>query len=184
MSVKVYVEGGGDHNKALETECRRGFSEFFERAGLKGRMPRVVACGSRQRAHDRYRAARKHPTGADTAVLLVDSEGPVSGQTTDDQIHFMVQAMEAWFYADKGALDAFYVRDFQQSALTQRADVENISKKDLFDGLKRATKDCQKGEYSKGDHSCKILALVDPAKVRGASSYAEWLLRYLDTVCE
>lgn len=45
MSVKVYVEGGGDHNKALQTQWRKGFSEFFLRAGLEGRMPAVVACG-------------------------------------------------------------------------------------------------------------------------------------------
>jgi hypothetical protein len=96
----------------------------------------------------------------------------------------MVQAMEAWFHADKDALEAFYVRDFRKSALTQRADVEKISKKDLFDGLKRATKDCQKGEYSKGDHSFKILALVDPAKVRDASGYAERLLGHLDRICK
>lgn len=43
--MKIYVEGGGD-SKELKTRCRRGFSNFFEKAGLKGRMPRVVACGS------------------------------------------------------------------------------------------------------------------------------------------
>ena len=36
MSVKIYVEGGGDV-RALKRECRHGFAEFFRRAGLEGR---------------------------------------------------------------------------------------------------------------------------------------------------
>ena len=44
--VKIYVEGGGDQAK-LKRECRRAFSKFFEKAGFKGKMPRVVASGSR-----------------------------------------------------------------------------------------------------------------------------------------
>ena len=46
MIVKVYVEGGGDRNKALQTQCRRGFSEFVKKNGLAGRMPRIVAYSS------------------------------------------------------------------------------------------------------------------------------------------
>jgi hypothetical protein len=47
--------------------------------------------------------------------------------------------------------------------------------------MKQATKDCQKGEYSKGQHSFQILALIDPAKVRAASpKHAGRLLDVLD----
>jgi hypothetical protein len=35
--VKLYVEGGGDY-KDLQIECWRGFCEFLEKAGLKGKM--------------------------------------------------------------------------------------------------------------------------------------------------
>ena len=53
-----------------------------------------------------------------------------------------------------------------------------------FTGLQRATKDCQKGEYDKGQHSFQILARIDPAKVRMASSiHAERFLQVLDRVC-
>ena len=51
MKVKVYVEGGGD-GKDLRTKCRRGFSSFFEKADLVGRMPQVIACGGRAKAFD------------------------------------------------------------------------------------------------------------------------------------
>ena len=92
--------------------------------------------------------------------------------------------MESWFHADKSALASYYTQGFRPNALSQRLEIELISKSDLFDGLQRATKGCQqgeysKGEYSKGDHSFKILALIDPAKVSAASPYANRLLAIL-----
>jgi hypothetical protein len=79
VTVKVYVEGGGDHNKALETQCRRGFSEFFRRAGLEHRMPRVVRCGGRRQAYEKFRISHEGASPDDFAILLVDSEAPVAG---------------------------------------------------------------------------------------------------------
>jgi hypothetical protein len=92
----------------------------------------------------------------------------------------MVQAMEAWFHADKDALGEYYGQGFRLAGLSQRPDVENIPKADLFAGLQRATKDCKKGEYSKGEHSFQILAQIDPAKVRAASPFADRFLRVLE----
>lgn len=51
--VKIYAEGGGNA-ASLKAECRKGFSKFFETAGFKGRMPRVIACGGRQDAYDSF----------------------------------------------------------------------------------------------------------------------------------
>jgi hypothetical protein len=90
-----------------------------------------------------------------------------------------VQTIEAWFHADKATLRQYYGGSFKESALNGRTNVEEILKADLFDGLKRATKDCQKGEYSKGQHSFQILARIDPSKVRAASPHAERLLTTL-----
>ena len=75
MNVKVYVEGGGDRRE-LRTKCRQSFSSFFREAGLDERLPRVIACGSRQQAYDRFCSAVAHRSG-DFNFLLVDSEGPV-----------------------------------------------------------------------------------------------------------
>ena len=78
VSVKIYVEGGGD-SKALKTACRRGFQSFIKKAGLQGRMPRVVACGSRRNAYESFKTAH---AGQDTTVLLlVDAEGPVTAES-------------------------------------------------------------------------------------------------------
>jgi hypothetical protein len=53
VNVRIYVEGGGGQNKALDTQCRRGFREFFRKAGLDLRMPGIVSCGARNGAYDR-----------------------------------------------------------------------------------------------------------------------------------
>ncbi|MDR0720595.1 MAG: hypothetical protein LBF78_13230, partial [Treponema sp.] len=58
--VKIYVEGGGDTH-TLRTACRRGFSGFLEKAGLKGYMPRIVACGSRNNAYADFCTAMTLP---------------------------------------------------------------------------------------------------------------------------
>jgi Domain of unknown function (DUF4276) len=202
VTVKVYVEGGGDHNKALQTQCRRGFAEFFLNAGLKNRMPKVVACGGRQRAYERFCTAHECAGAKELPILLVDSEAQVvessrwdhvrlrpddrwqcPQRASDDQIHLMVQTMEAWFHADKDELEEYYGRGFRASALSQRSDIENISKADLFSGLRQATRDCQKGEYSKGQDSFQILARIDPARVRAASKHADRLLQALEREC-
>lgn len=198
MILRIYVEGGGDHNKALTTECRKGFSEFLSKAGFRGRMPKVIACGGRLEAFKRFRTAQEgSPT--DSPLLLVDSESPLSHQSswthvqlrpgdlwqrpsnaTDDQLHLMVQTMEAWFHCDVDALVGFFGKGFRPNALSSRTEIEEIPKSELLDGLKKATKDCKKGEYSKGGHSFQILAKVDPVKVRSSSPNAERLLTCLD----
>ncbi len=203
MNVRIYVEGGGDHNKALDTEYRRGFREFFRKAGLDRRMPRIVSCGARSGAFKSFRTSHANAGDEDFPILLVDSEAPVSGgdawehvrtrdgwhrpdSATPDQLHLMVQAMEAWFHADKDKVKEYYGRGFRPGALSQRPEIDMIPKADLWAGLKAATTACPtKGEYSKGGHSFKILALIDPIKVRAASPvHAGRLLNLLDRICK
>ena len=56
VNIKVYVEGGGD-GRELRAKCRKGFGDFFHSAGMAGHMPKVIACGSRQRAYEKFQAA-------------------------------------------------------------------------------------------------------------------------------
>lgn len=202
MSVRVYVEGGGDHNKALDTACRRGFREFFRKAGLHGRLPRIVSCGSRTSAYNSFRTSQENAGSDDVPMLLVDSEAPVSGGdawehvkardawqrpdgATPDQLHLMVQTMEAWFHADRKKIEEYYGKGFRPGALSQQPEIDNIPKADLFAGLKAATRACPaKGEYSKGGHSFEILARIDPARVRASSPvHVGRLLDVLDRIC-
>jgi hypothetical protein len=202
VTVKVYVEGGGDHNKALHSQCRRGFSDFFRKAGLEGRMPRVVACGGRQQAYDAFRTAHASVEPGSLPILLVDSEAAVVGNdpwehvrlrpgdswlrpdgATQDQLHLMVQVMEAWFYTDQDELQRYFRGGFHPAAPSRRRDVENIPEADLLASLELATKHSERGEYSKGRDSFEILARIDPARVRVAAMHADRLLGVLNRVC-
>lgn len=198
-NFKVFVEGGA--RGALNTRCREGFSSFFEKSGLKGKMPKIVACGSRQHAYDDFCASLAKAKPDDIFVLLVDSEAPVNGQEDQvwnhvllregdkwprpnaakaEHLHFMVECMEAWFMADKTCLEAYFGQGFEANKLPSRSDIEQIAKTDLYEGLKNATKNCKtKARYGKGCHSFDILGKIDPAKVIAASPYAK---RLIDTL--
>ena len=149
MNVKVYVEGGGDTSSS-KTNCRKGFRTFFEKAGLGGRMPRIIACGSRQKAFDKFCTAFGNAKNNEFIVLLVDSEDPVSGgispwshlknrdnwdkpqNAVDDNAHLMVQVMETWLFADKNSLSAYFGNGFSDGSLPNRSDIENIPKEDIY----------------------------------------------------
>lgn len=72
--VKLYVEGGGD-SESLHSKCRDGFRCFLKNARLSGALPRIVACGGRGKAIDRFCTALSQ---GEEALLLVDSEEPVT----------------------------------------------------------------------------------------------------------
>jgi hypothetical protein len=191
VAAYLYVEGGGD-SKALRSACREGFRKLLERAGLQGRMPRIVACGGRSEAFADFCTAVRQ--GESLCVLLVDAEAPITVNSAwdhvktrpgdgwdkpdgvdDDQLHLMVQCMEAWFLADRPAINTFFGQGFQESALPAVTAVsENVAKTDLYARLTQATRNTKtKGTYGKGEHSFKLLATLDPALVRSASPWAE-----------
>ena len=160
-------------------------------------MPRVVACGSRQRAYDQFCAAINEAETGGFIVLLVDSEAAVtSGDSpwehlrkrdnwtqpsaaVDDSAQLMVQCMEAWFVADRQSLSAYFGQDFKAAALPAREDVEAIAKRDLEQTLRQATSACSKGAYRKGRHSFELLGCLDPSKVMESSPHAR---RFIDAL--
>lgn len=203
-SVVVYAEGGGSgaHSDALQSELRRGFSEFFSKTSLgTRRRPSVVACGGREQAFDRFTTALAQ---GQNALLLVDSEAPVDpaamtggdsrawrpwlhlkqqagwsrpDAANDCDAHLMVQCMESWLLCDVQALAQFYQSGFKAPALPGTG-MEAVPKSVVFSALQQATQDCRsKAVYGKGTHSFKLLALIDPQKVRASSAWAD---RFLD----
>jgi Domain of unknown function (DUF4276) len=199
VRVHLYIEGGGD-NKGLKQDCRRGFMQFLQNAGFKGRMPGTTACGGRDSAFDKFKIGLATADENTFSILLVDSEEAVTAQSpwehlknrqgdnwampdgaTDEQAHLMVECMENWFLADKEALAKYFGQGFKETALPQNEMIENVSKKEVLDGLQKATSHLKtKTEYSKGRHSFDILARIDPDKVRKASPYADRLFETLD----
>ena len=207
MAKIIYIEGGDDSD-ALKTECRQAFTKFFEAAGLKGKMPRLVACGSRNTAFDKFKTAIKN--GQD-ALLLVDSESPVLADpqtgkpvslwkhlkaregwefptnATDDDVHLMVQCMESWFVADKAQFIAYYARGNRKCTPTlipNCSDIEGLDKNDVLECLKKASLPLGKEKYSKGSRSFEILATIRPEKVANASYHFRRLCYKLGVVDE
>jgi hypothetical protein len=89
----------------------------------------------------------------------------------------MVEMMESWFHADKDALEAYYKSGFRKAALKANPNVEEISKQDLIDGLKAATKDTTKGKYHKTRHAPALLQSINTALVRKAAPHCERLFK-------
>jgi len=207
VRVTIFIEGGGDRDD-LRTECRKGFRQFFERAGLKGRMPKPIACGARDAAFDRFRTALSIAKSGEFAILLVDSEDPVAidpatknhvspwihltsqarwtkpATATDDQAHLMVQCMETWFLADPDSLKTYFGPGFKADKIKTHPKLEDVGKSTVFKELAEATATVKtKSKYddrSKGTHSFEILAKLDPAKVREACPHADRLLKTLE----
>ncbi|MEW6754252.1 MAG: DUF4276 family protein [Candidatus Latescibacterota bacterium] len=182
-------------SKSLRIACRQGFRKLLEKAGLAGRMPRIVACGRRQDALDDF--GRALLTGDSHPVLLVDAEAPVTAISrpwehlqardgwvrpagaTDEQGHLMVQAMESWFLADRPALAAFYGQHYREGALPDNPDVESVAKAGVLHGLEQATRDTRKGRYAKGALSYDVLGRLDPARLEAAAPAAKRLFATL-----
>ena len=206
--VRVYVEGGGDHNPNLVHDVRQGFQSFFVKSGIRMK-PRVIACGSRVRAYEDYCIAveRGWP-----AMLLVDSEAPVfekfeqgdprdwkpweqlrsrkdqSGVQCDPwesvgadaDCHLMVQMMESWFLADADAVKAYFKDGFKADKFPNcDENIEKITKAKTEAILKASTAGTKKGCYIKGRDSFIILSRIDPKKVRARSKWAERFLQLL-----
>lgn len=197
--IRLYVEGPQDVHSAKK--LRTGMSAFLCSLRDEARRQRaqwtVVACGHRQDAYRDFKNGQTRYPGAFN-VLLVDSEGPFGGSPRaylaaadrwelsgipEEQVHLMVQAMEAWFIADPEALAAYYGQGFAGNALPASRNVEEVPKDDLVPALKRATRDTSKGEYHKTRHAFDILARLDPAKVRRRAPHCDRLFetihRYL-----
>ena len=196
MSTKIYVEGGGDHQKRTIQACRAAFSRYFQKVVPEGAQPRIVACGSRQKAYDDFAKGLNDPD-YDLVLLLIDSEAPVAepddawthlrkrdqwakpAGAGGDAVHMMVQCMESWFMADKVSLERFYGHAFNANALPARREIEHIPKSDVVNGLANATRNTQKGQYHKTRHGFLLLGAIEPGKVEAVSPFCERLHRRL-----
>lgn len=200
MSARIYVEGGGA-GELLDTLFRQGWNEFFRRAGLVGRMPRVVRGQGRLRTFDLFVTRVRNPRAGELPLLLVDSEEAVAPAHTawqhlkarpgdnwdrpngvaDHQAFLMVQVMETWFLADRALLRDYFGPSLREAHLRAWPALEQVSKPDVMNALEQATAGCDK-RYSKGKVSFELLAKVNPAHVEAACPHARSLLDRLRTL--
>lgn len=195
MSVRIYVEGGGNNKDTLK-RCNEGFASYCRKLTPANHSAGIVACGGRQQAFNRFSTAVGSSEADDVCVLLVDAEAPVTSETVQHlhsrdgwnfpaldrhKVFLMVQAMEAWFLADRETLTKFYDGGFLAGSLPgSPTDVEAVPKDDLESKLKHASHATKsKGEYHKVKHGFALLALIDPDKVGNGSPHAKRFNEFL-----
>ncbi len=196
MKVLIFVEGGGNNVDTLK-RCKSGFGEYCKKLAPVGKLPKVIPCGGRQQAFEDYKSALGQAKKGELCALLVDSEGAV-GDGLEPMAHLakrdgwsfvgldasyvfvMVQAMEAWFLADRAALVEYFGKDFRLSSLPgSEKNVEPILKQDLVPSLEAASKDLKDGGYHKTRNAFTLLGLIDPAKVEAGSPRAAKFHKFL-----
>ena len=194
----LYVEGGGnqsDSKALLRQAFVRLFSSALANRGVY-RKPKIVVCGSIQQTLKHFESAVSTATDGICAVL-VDADGPVETgrdpaahlsenhgwakpkQSTAEQIHRMVQTMEAWIVADRDAIQEYYGGGVHLNSLSNRKNVEEIPKLELERGLKQATRSTKKGEYHKIRHACQLLPRISAAKVAARAQHFKRLLDFM-----
>lgn len=191
--VKLFIEGGGQG--ALAAECREAFKKFLEKTELKGKLPRIVACGPRWEAYDSFKNAIENN---EKALLLVDSEDPVHedhknspwthlnmrtddkydkpNNATEESCHFMSTCMETWFLADKDSLKNYYGSNFNVNILPVTSVIEEIRQKSVERKIHEAAKNTKKRGYKKKRDSFKILQALDVNKVIEKCFWAKRLI--------
>ncbi len=198
VDLRFHIEGG--RNKTQDVDMRRAFKEFFRELDQPDKS--VLHCtlhGPRRQAYERFcHALKTRPD--EYNVLLVDSEDPMQEEgacwqhvknraddkwdkpdgANDDQCQLMVQAIEAWFFADPETLADYDGKGFRKSSLPRRANVEDIAKYSHISALEAATRDTKKGPYHKFKHLPDILITIDPAKVRARAPHCERIFSTLE----
>lgn len=201
-ALLLYIEGGSKNNKALRSDCQKGFKVFLNKvdSSLVKRLG-IILCGSGSQACNDFDKRLRSLKNGQCAFLLVDSEGAVSPNivspwtflcsrekerlqkpqgASDEQCHLMVQMTESWFLADRRALSEYFESGFAVKHLPgTEADIESIPQERINEGLKKATENSKKGRYRKGSHCSEILQKIDPNKVMKSSP---WAKRFIDTL--
>ena len=195
MTVRHYIEGGGDNRRLGAHSVRAGRNSSKP---LDSR-PYAQSHGGAVHGHwtfDRFATDAAKRTTDNVPLLLVDSEHPVeAGHSVwqhlragdgwdkpvgsgEDDAFLMVQVMETWFLADRDALRKYFGSRIAENALGQWAELENVPKETVLGALRNATERCPK-PYAKGRVSFELLAQVDPVRVEASCPHAKALLTRL-----
>lgn len=198
--IAIYLEGGGTGagSKAL---LRRGMGEFLQGVRNLARAKRlhwkIVACGGRDQAFDRFRNSIVNGD-ASVSLLLVDAEGPLHknprehliqrdhwdlGFAQESRVQLMVQSMETWLIADPESLADYYGKGFVGKTLpAPSADLERLDRGRVEQYLQHSTRRTPKGEYKKIRDGSALLAMIDPEVVRGRCPSCKRLFATLEAL--
>ena len=183
--ITIYLEGGGDGTNT-KAALRRGMDAFLgpikQLARAKSLRWKLVPCGGRRQAFERFRNAVTKAQPDELVVLLVDAEAAVGNNTprahlqtldnwnlafaADDMVHLMVQVMETWIFADPDTLAKYYGSRFRANSLPATTNPETIPKASIMIALQASTRRTEKGTYHKIRHASEILQRLDQPRVR------------------
>jgi hypothetical protein len=99
--------------------------------------------------------------------------------SSDEQVLFMTTCMETLIVADREALKQRFKKDLQESALPPLNNLESKNRKELFDSLKHATRNCL-APYEKGKKSFELPGLLNAKTLRENLPSLERTWRMLD----
>ena len=158
---------------------------------------KIVACGGRDQAFERFRDSI---TDEDTSVsvLLVDAEGPLNtpprkhlaqrdgwdlGFASERDVQLMVQAMETWILADSVVLAQYYGNGFDGNALPgPGTDLEALDRDRVENLLQHSTRGTAKRQYKKIRDGSALLATINPQVVRDRCPSCTRLFETLETL--
>jgi uncharacterized protein DUF4276 len=172
--LRIYFEG----DVGLRPGFRSFFGSIYEAARTRRCRVELVATDGTP-VRDYYTGLKANPNAWN--VLLLDSDGPADRTheewcrvkqiepSRSNSVFWMVQIMESWFLADADALRVYLGKRFQDGSLKGNPRVEEIPKNDVLVRLKKAAG----GDYHKVNDGTRLLASIDPLKVRKAASNCE-----------
>ena len=192
MNAYIYIEGGtrgpngeGSSSKSVKIDCQQAFHSLLDKMGFTGRKPRLVSCGGRGRVYDLF-CFQHRGRKASYVAMWIDAEEPLADieqawkhlsqvktvpqwsrpeGANDDQVLFMTTCMETWIVTDRETLRRHYGQNLNVNPLPALPNIENRSRKEVFQALVTATNTC-KNRYEKGPHSSEVLEKLDVAVLR------------------
>ncbi|NQU05412.1 MAG: DUF4276 family protein [Calditrichaeota bacterium] len=203
MKAIIYIEG----DKRLKSGFRMFFDKYFNKhfqCSSNKTVEKLVLTDSKP-IKDFLLGIRNDRKQLRFHILLMDSDILKEGdpkknvrnvnkdewkkaksvKINDDQLHFMVQNMEAWFMADTNALTGYYGSNLEVDKLPKHSIVEDIPAEDIEKKLKAVTRGLsnRKNYYdNKPKHGSEILSRLDPEKVIKAAPHCKALFNTLETV--
>lgn len=142
-------------------------------------MPKLIACGGRKFAYDRFKNLHRSANAGDFVALLVDSEDvPIDIKKTwdhlknrdgwdkpqgadDRQVLMMTTCMETWIASDRNALRNKFKENLKENHLPALVSMESRHRDDVISALENATRTCKK-QYVKSNISFELVGELNP----------------------